>query len=85
MLNDVTINSEVGIENPNLSKYETLNDSKWVGKAQDHLYQHMQMFVGLAVHPQNMIKEGLFGLCRDLQKKSWKALQNTRPLQVRVE
>ena len=72
------------VENPNLSRSETLNDPKWVGKAQDHLYQHVQMFVDMAVHPQSMIREALFDLCKALNKLSWSALQNTRPLQVEI-
>ena len=57
-------------------------DSHWLGKAQDHLYQHMQIFASMTGNPEHQIRQALLGLCQTLQKQSWKALKNTRPVQV---
>ena len=69
-------------ENAKSSDILLLNDPQWLGKAQDHLYQHMQIFASMTVQNELKIREALLGLCTALQQLSWETLQNTRPLQV---
>lgn len=61
---------------------QEFSDLQWLGKAQDHLFQHMQMFVSMTVFPHLGIRQALLHLLKGLNELTWESLRNTRPLQV---
>lgn len=61
-----------------------LNDPKWVGMAQDHLMQHMQIFATMTMHQHGMIRRTLLCLCRGMLKDCPKTLRNVRNIQVEI-
>ena len=78
LINDKNVQLE-----PSLNTNSLLSDPQWVGNAKDHLFQHMQIFSSMTLHPQVLIRQKLQQLCEKLLKHSWKSLGNTRALQVR--
>ena len=61
-----------------------LNDSQWVGKAQDHLHQHLQILASMVLHPHIMVRQSLQKMCENICAQSWKMLENARPVQLEM-
>ena len=61
-----------------------LSDPQWITNAGNHLFQHVQIFLGMVLHSQVTVRQALQRMCSKLQKYSWKSLGNTRVLQVRI-
>ncbi len=61
-----------------------LCDPKWLGSAQDHLLQHMQIFATMTVHSQISVREALLNLCHRCVNESSLVLRNTWGIQVTI-
>ena len=61
-----------------------LSDPQWITNAGNHLFQHVQIFLGMVLHSQVTVRHALQRMCSKLQRYSWKSLGNTRVLQVRI-
>ena len=81
IVNDENIQLEPSLET---KSNQLLSDPQWVGNACDHLFQHMQIFLSLALNPHVNVRQALHHLCSKLMMHSRKNLSNTRPIQVRM-
>ena len=61
-----------------------LSDPQWITNAGNHLFQHVQIFLGMVLHSQVTVRHALQRMCSKLQRYSWNSLGNTRVLQVRI-
>jgi hypothetical protein len=83
VLNDTHVNEDpINLETSADDKVAILCDPQWVGKAQDHLLQHMQIFATMTVHPQLLVREALQTLCQSFLSHSVQTFRNTHALQV---
>ena len=84
---DKNIEQELSTDLTKMSeKCQLLSDTKWIGKAQDHLMSHVQIFGrSFSTHSNIFVREELLRLCSDLVDFcSTEALPNLHSLLIEI-